>query len=116
MRPGVELEPWVRLRHQLREHARGHRLGVAGERLVSTVGRGLADRDERLRVSRLDSLVRRRSELRVRRRRDDLAACVELRREELAEVRLVPDPVEADERIARVPPRVPGPYRPCELA
>ncbi len=75
---------------RLRERGGRDRVAHAGDRLVAAAVRGLADRDERVRVARLDPLVRGQVELRVGRRADDLVAR-ELRRQEELEVRLVPD-------------------------
>ena len=108
LRPGVELELLVRLRDQLRERARRGRVGRALLRLVLAVRRGLPDRDQCLRAPRLDPGVAGRRELRVGGRADDLALLVELRGEEVAEVRLVPDPVEAHERVAGAAGRCSG--------
>ena len=83
--------------------------------LSRPLGRRLADRDERLRAPRLDAGVARRGDLRVVGRADDLPRRVELRREEVAQVRLVPDPVEADERIAGVAAGVAGGERAREV-
>ena len=59
MRPGVELELLVRLGDALGEGARPDGVGRARLRLVAAVRRGLADRDERLRVARLEAGDRR---------------------------------------------------------
>ena len=98
--PSVEAKFLVRLREQLCERARGGRVGRALLGLVLAVGRGLADRDQCLRAAGLDPGVAGGGELRVGGRADDLALLVELRRQEVAEVGLVPDPVEAHEREA----------------
>src|SRR5688500_9331456 len=73
---------------------------------VAAARRRLAGRDERAWASRLDPGVGRTEDPVVEPRRDGAAALVELRREELLQVRFVPDGVEADERVAGVAARV----------
>ena len=81
LRPGVELEVLVRLRDAPTNVA-GSPIGRARLRLVASVRRRLADRDERLGVAGLDPGVAGGGELRVGRRADDLAFRVELRGQE----------------------------------
>src|SRR3954451_18914810 len=100
MGPRVELELLVRLGDTLCERARPNRVARADLADVAAVRGGLADRNERLGAARLDPGVARGCELRVGSWAHDLAARVELGRQELAEIRLVPDPVEPDERQA----------------
>ena len=83
--------------------------GLDGARsLVAPAWRGLADRDLRRPISCLDARVGGRCELRVVRRRDRPARRVELRREEVLEVRLVPDRPEPHERESLEAARVAG--------
>ena len=105
VRPGVELQPGVRLRHELGELA-GRVRRAKAVRLVAAAGGRLADRDLGLRVPRLESGIPGCSQLCVVRRRYRAAARVELRAEEELEVRLVPDRPEAHERISHEPARV----------
>ena len=96
-RPRIELQVRRELREQEREVRRRDRV-VPGRacRPVATPVRRLADGDERARVSPLDAGVRRLVELQIGRDAHDLAAG-ELRRQEEAEVRLVPDRPARDE-------------------
>ena len=90
-RPRVERQLRVGLGDEPRE--RGGRDRVAARRrgrVVVPAVRGLAGRDERVLVARLDPLVGGHEELRVDARADDLRAA-ELRRQEELQVRLVPD-------------------------
>src|SRR5262245_34344710 len=101
VRPGVELEPRVRLRHELRERAgRVNRANAGG--LVAAAWRGLADCDLGLRATGLDPRVAGGCELGVVGRGDRAPSRVELRAQELLQVRLVPDGEEAHERVPRV--------------
>ena len=117
MRPGVEAQDGPLQREQLGEPAR--RLGLLRsgptEDAVTAAGRGLADSDLGQPVAQLDALVGGAVHGRVDPRRGRLAADV-LRREELAEVRLVPDRVVADEGIAAIPTRVARSESPREVA
>ena len=103
---GVEAHLRPRLREQLGELARRVRVGDARPVSVASARRGVADRDLRERRALLEAGVRGAVELGVVRRRDRAALRVELRRQEEVEVRLVPDRVEADERVAAVATRV----------
>ncbi len=113
--PRVELEPWIGLRHELREPAGRVRVGLAVHAAVAAVRGGLADRHLRLRVAALDAGVGRRIQLRVQLGAYRAALQVELRREEELEVRLVPDGVEAHERKTGVAAGVPRRECPGEV-
>ena len=90
------------------------RLRLARQHLVASCRRRAADGDLRLRTCGLDPCIGRRRELRVVARADGSALRVELGRQEELEVRLVPDRVEADERIAGEAAGVAGGERPRE--
>src|SRR4026207_23303 len=112
-RPGVELEPGVRLRDELRERAGRVNRADSG-RLVAATRRGLADRDLRLRAAALDPRVPGGGELRVVGRGDGAPSRVELWAQELLQVRLVPDREEPHERVSLVASRVTRRDRACE--
>src|SRR3989337_2495644 len=101
--PGVELQSLARLRDEASERGRRDRVGSAPLAPGRACGRGLAGPYECLRAPSLEARVARRGEPRIGSGADDPAARVELRRKEGAEVRLVPDSEEADERIAGEP-------------
>jgi hypothetical protein len=73
---------------------------------VVAARRGLADRDEGVRIAAFDAGVNGPGNGRVECRPDRSSCVVELRREELLEVGLVPRREETHRRIAGVPPRV----------
>ena len=111
LRPGVEAELRPDGREQLCEPARRLRLrnALGAERLVASPGGRLSHADERARVAGLDPRVGRAIQPSVDERRERLALAVVLRREELAQVGLVPHGEVTDGRDsgedARVAPR-----------
>ena len=111
----VEADAAQRGGDALHERGGGDGVGLARPALVAAVGRRLADRDERAAIAGLDPCDPGARELRVVRRADDLPGGVELGHEERGEIRLVPDRVEAHERVAGVPARVSGRDRPREV-
>ncbi len=103
----LELHAWPRRREQPCERRRSDGiLDLARRGLVTPAGRRLADAHLGRGATGLEAAVDGPVELRVVERRHRLALAVERRREELLEVGLVPDAVEADVRIPGVPPAV----------
>src|SRR5918992_3658549 len=107
MRPGVEAQ--ARPQPAEARGEAGGRMAVldpVAARPVAPAGRRLAGRDERARARGLDPRAGGAEELVVEPGRDRAAPPIELRREELLQVRLVPHGVEADEGVARMAARV----------
>src|SRR4051812_35574577 len=106
VRPRVEAQARIRSGDEPREPRRRLAVLYAAARAILAARRRLAGGDERARARALDPVVGRANERRVGRRCDRPPVVVELRREELPRVRLVPDRVEAHERVAGMAPRV----------
>ena len=99
----LELHAWPRGGEQPRERRRSDRvLDPARRGLVAAARRRLADAHLGRGATGLQAAVDGSVELRVRERRYGLALSVVCRREELLEVRLVPDAVEPNVRVSRV--------------
>ena len=108
LRPGVEADHGLCLGQQAREACgRVAVLHAAVPRGVVAARRGLADRDECFGVAELDTVVDRAGHRRIQGRPDRCSLLVELRREELLEVGLVPRREQTHGGIAGVASRIP---------